>query len=101
MSAVLDFLAVFVHSDVAGPSPAWWHWINAQSSHFLFGVFFAVISPSYGHIGLYLWIAKEGFGDIPNDGNSLKVIADSVADLAFGYFGFFSRHRCTRHYSKQ
>lgn len=85
MSAVLDFLTVFAHSDVSEPSPVWWHWINAQCSHALIGAAFGAFAPRVWCLVFLGWIVKEGFGDIPNGDCAEIVIADSLADLFAGF----------------
>lgn len=62
MNSLYDFAAVFVYSDVAAQSPAWWHWINAQSSHALQSAFV----PLRWFVFTAARVVKEIFGDIPN-----------------------------------
>ncbi len=88
MSAFLDFIAVFYHSDVAGPSPVWWHWINAQCAHAVLGALVRTHGPRWWFSFIILFAAKELFGDIPNGNWSGLVILDSATDLFAAFLGY-------------
>lgn len=88
MSALYDFAAVFVHSDVSGPSPDWWHWINAQSSHVLLGAMVGAITPRLWFPLIVGFFAKELIGDIPDGDWSGLIMLDSAADLVSACLGY-------------
>ena len=92
MQTVWDVLAIFVRSDF-GPvlAPQWFNVGAVQMAHILYNIGFALFPASKQVVGAFsaLWLPKELLGDIPNAGGDWLVVADSVADVCFGAFGYF------------
>ena len=85
-------LGVFVQSDVYGPlPPRWYIFLTGQAAHVLIGAALAFfrVRPLMLVMVAGGWIAKELLGDIPNSGGADIVWFDSVADLGFGFLGFW------------
>ena len=89
MNTLLDVLAVFVHSDVAGPSPAWWYWGSNLLAHIAIGMLIGQFWPRIWWFVFSAWATKELFGDIPNGHIAALVAADSLVDLLAGFIGFW------------
>ncbi|MFZ7093269.1 hypothetical protein [Primorskyibacter sp. 2E233] len=86
-------LADLAQSDL-GPalSPRWHIILTGQMAHILIGVALGLYRVPVALVWAVFcgWAAKELFGDIPNGGGAWPVVADSLADLCFGSFGYFA-----------
>ena len=85
-------LGVFVQSDVYGPPPPTWYIVmTGQAAHLLIGAALAFfrVRPLMVAMVAGAWVLKEMLGDIPNSGGAALVWLDSMADLGFGFLGFW------------
>jgi hypothetical protein len=93
MNTLIDLLAVFVHSDVAGSSPAWWNWGSNLLAHIAMGMLIGQFWPRIWWIVFCAWVVKELLGDIPDGDLAAVVIADSIVDPLAGLVGFWLTNR--------
>jgi len=92
MDGLQSALGVFVQSDVYGPLPPRWYIVmTGQASHVLIGAALAFFGARPFMLAMVAgaWVAKEMLGDISNSGGAALVWLDGVADLGFGFLGFW------------
>ena len=89
MALILQFISVFLHSDLeAGYLPGWYIWGAITGTHILFGVIIAACPKRIGAALAVAWIAKEMAFDIPNGAGANWVVFDTLADLEAGALGY-------------
>ena len=86
---ILQFITVFLHSDLeTGFMPDWYIWGAITGTHILFGVIIAACPKRIGAALAMAWIFKEMAFDIPNGGETVWVVFDTLADLEAGALGY-------------
>lgn len=89
MALILQFITVFLHSDLeAGYMPDWYIWGAITGTHILFGFIIAACPKRIGAALTVAWIVKELAFDIPNGGETVWVVFDTMADLEAGALGY-------------
>lgn len=89
MALILQFITVFLHSDLGtGYSPGWYICGAITGTHILFGVVIAACPKRIGAALAVAWIVTELAFDIPNGAGTTWVVFDTLAELeavALGY----------------
>ena len=89
MALILQIITVFLHSDLeAGYMPGWYIWGAITGTHILIGVIVAACPKRIGAAMAVAWIVKELAFDIPNGGETVWVVFDTLADLEAGALGY-------------
>lgn len=78
-------------------SKSLWQWLTLFFAHFGVGAFLGILPLRIALGAFAIWVAKEGFADLPIAGWSWEVVLDSAIDLGAGILGLMAVYwRCVK-----
>ncbi|RYG92287.1 hypothetical protein EU803_07590 [Loktanella sp. IMCC34160] len=86
--ALPDWVRAFMFSDFCGGNPDLASWLTSLFAHIGVWAVVGLFPRRLALAAFAAWIGKEVFADIPIGDWSLVVMADSLVDLAAGWFGW-------------